>query len=117
MQSSESVAVQVIIAPTRGSNWRMCTAGAPGRCGHHRPYEGQQPDHRAACGAPPRGHHRPYEGQQHDLADPWLCCGWVIIAPTRGSNGKDARDKWMDELVIIAPTRGSNPTIRPMYGG
>ena len=56
------------------------------------------------------GHHRPYEGQQPDyLYAQALLKPPVIIAPTRGSNlltGHPAAAAGAE--VIIAPTRGSN---------
>ena len=55
----------VIIAPARGSNAQSRTAAAISLAGHHRPCEGQQPQHpERPIEAAPR-HHRPCEGQQH----------------------------------------------------
>src|SRR6266496_1207983 len=41
---SSSTTSRVIIAPTRGSNSQEVTGPVVTAWGHHRPYEGQQPD-------------------------------------------------------------------------
>jgi len=57
---------------------------------------------------PRHGHHRPYEGQQPDLKAQFPDLGGVIIAPTRGSNMIRPFRIASIVAVIIAPTRGSN---------
>ena len=94
---------QVIIAPTRGSNWlRTGHLIKPSRGVIIAPTRGSNCHCSAGQGLRPEGHHRPYEGQQLRQLAVCAAAGVQSSSPLRGAaTGRRRRSSW-------APQAGSS---------